>query len=116
MRYSHNHARRRALGLIAAGGLLAGGLAAAAPAQAGPATAALAAKPGATSCTTTGAVDISSETMTGLFKGAFPKRIRPKKIRGRAMPVFYDRALVATSVNSLWLRCVAAPPISDPLP
>jgi hypothetical protein len=32
------------------------------------------AKPAA-SGTTTGAVSVSSETMTGLFKGAFPKRI-----------------------------------------
>jgi hypothetical protein len=32
------------------------------------------------------------------------------------MSVFYDRATVATTVNSLWLRCVAAPPISDHAP
>jgi hypothetical protein len=59
----------------------------------------------------TGAVDVSSETMTGLFNSAFPK-----KNRGQTISVFYDRAIVATSINSLWLRCVAAPPISDPAP
>jgi hypothetical protein len=46
--------------------------------------------------------------MTGLFKGAFPKRIARQ-----ACLVFYGRVIVATSVNSLWLRCVAAAAISD---
>jgi hypothetical protein len=49
--------------------------------------------------------------MTGLFNGAFPKTIADEQCL-----VFYDRATVATSINSLWLRCVAAPPISDPAP
>jgi hypothetical protein len=49
--------------------------------------------------------------MTGLFKGAFPKRIAD-----RQCPVFYGRAIVATSINSLWLRCVAAAAISEPAP
>jgi hypothetical protein len=55
--------------------------------------------------------------MTGLFKGAFPKRDSPEQgfANGQCQH-FYDRARVATSVNSLWLRCVAAPPISDPAP
>jgi hypothetical protein len=47
--------------------------------------------------------------MTGLFNGAFPKRIADEQCL-----VFYGRAVVATSINSLWLRCVAAPPISNP--
>jgi len=49
--------------------------------------------------------------MTGLFKGAFPKGFAD-----RQRLVFYGRAMVATSINSLWLRCIAAPPISDPAP
>jgi hypothetical protein len=46
-----------------------------------------------------------------LFKGGFPE-----KNRGQAMPDFYGHATVATSINSLWLRCVAAAAISDPAP
>jgi len=30
--------------------------------------------------------------------------------------VFYGRTIVATSINSLWLRCVVAAAISDPVP
>jgi len=44
--------------------------------------------------------------MTGLFNGAFPKRTTDRQCL-----VFYGQAILATSINSLWLRCVAAPPI-----